>query len=127
MILSRFVKLCSHAQKDLRSGKAPIRPHPIQDVINGVKSFEMQELVRRLFQLLVEYQPSKYDGSVLLFLSAELPDSEYERKWKVFADNLKTHQFLGTPENPTSHESFIRGDRVNLFAKTLKEQVDLLV
>ena len=127
LIFSRFVMLFSHVQKNLRAGKAPIRPHPIQNVIDGLTSFEMQALVKTLFQLLIEYKPSRYDGRVLLFLSAELPDLEFERKWRIFAHKVKACHFLGTPKNPTTHESFIRGEWVDLFAKTLKAQVDFLL
>ena len=69
----------------------------------------------------------KYDGPVLLFLSAEHAEYEYDRHWAVFAPNVNVCLFLGTPENPTTHESFIRGERVRPFAERLEQWVELVL
>jgi thioesterase domain-containing protein len=126
-IRSRIVMLSSHAQRNLRSGKAPTGHHPLQKHLDAARSPEARELLKKLYKLLIEYKPAKYDGPVLLFISAEFPDFEWDRKWSVFAQNTKVCHFLGTPEDPTTHESFIRGEHVGSFARTLKEQVHLLL
>lgn len=126
-ISTRIAMLSSHAQRKLCSWQVPIGPHPIQKTIDDARSPEMRELLKTLYRLLIEYRPSTYDGPVLLFLSAQFPDFEFDRKWGAFARDVKVCHFLGTPENPTIHESFIRGEHVNSFARTLKAQVDLLL
>jgi len=129
-ISSRIAKLSSHAQRNLRnlrSGNLPIARHPIQKPLDDAKSPDLRELLKKLYTLLIEYKPRKYDGPVLLFLSADQPDFEYDRKWSAFAPNMKVCHFLGTPEDPTVHDSFIRGGHVDSFARTLKEEVDLLL
>lgn len=123
-ISSRLVKLSSRTQKTLRAANAPIGRHPIQKTIDDAKSPEMRELLKKLYKLLLEYKPSRYDGPALLFLSAEFPDYEYDRKWSVFARDLRVCHFLGTPEDPTTHESIVRGKHVAAFARTLKEEID---
>jgi thioesterase domain-containing protein len=124
-ISSRIAKLSSHAQRNLRAGNAPIGLHPIQKAIDDAKTPESRELLKKLYKLLIEYKPSRYDGPVLLFLSAEHAEYEYDRKWSAFARHVKTCHFLGTSEDPTLHESFIRGAQLDYFARILKEEVDL--
>jgi hypothetical protein len=124
---SRITKFTSHAQRNLRSGNAPIGPHPIQIIIDKARTPEERELLKKLYWLLVEYKPSNFDGPVLLFLSAEHAEYEYERKWNVFAQNVTVRHFLGHVEHPTLHESFIAGEHLNLFANILKGQIDLIL
>ena len=126
-ICAHTLTLSSHAQRTLRSWQLPSGPHPIQKTIDDARSPEMQELLKKLYALLIEYRPSEYDGPVLLFLSAQFPDLEFDRKWSAFARNVKVCHFLGTPENPTRHESFIRGEHVPSFASILKDQTDILL
>jgi thioesterase domain-containing protein len=126
-IRSRIGLLSAHAQKNLRSGKAPVGHHPLHKHLDAAKTPEARELLKKLYKLLIEYEPSIYDGPVLLFISAEFPDFEWDRKWGVFARNTKICHFLGTPEDPTTHESFIRGEHVGPFAKSLKAEIDLLL
>ena len=125
-ISTRIIVLSSHARKNLRARQVPTGLHPIQKTIDDAKSPEMRELLKRLYTLLIEYRPSTYDSPVLLFLSAQFPDFEWERKWSMFARNVKVCHFLGTPGNPTVHESFIRGEYLDSFARTFKYEVDLL-
>jgi hypothetical protein len=124
---SRATKFTSHAKRNLRSGNAPISPHPIQIIIDKARTPEERELLKKLYRLLIEYKPSNFDGRVLLFLSAEHAEYEYERKWNVFAQNVRVCHFLGRADHPTLHESFVAGEYVDSFAKILKEQVDLVL
>lgn len=127
-ISSRIAKLLSRVGKNLRSGSAPpLVLSLIQTMLDDAKTPAMRELLEKLYQLLIEYKPHEYDRPVLLFLSAEHAEFEYDRKWSVFAKNMKVSYFLGSPEAPTIHESFIRGGHVDSFAKTLKEEADLLL
>jgi thioesterase domain-containing protein len=124
-IFTRIAILSSHAQRSLRSRQVPMALHPIQKTIDDARSPEMRELLKKLYALLIEYRPSQYDGPVLLFLSAQFPDFEWDRRWSVFAQNVKVCHFLGIPKYPTTHEDFIRGEHVDSFARALKEQIDL--
>jgi thioesterase domain-containing protein len=126
-IFARIALLSSHARRNLRSGKAPIGHHPLQKHLDAARSPEARELLKKLYRLLIEYKPWTYDGRVLLFMSTEYVDFEWDRKWSIFAPNTKVRHFLGTPEAPTTHESFVRGEYVSSFAWALKEQVDLLL
>ena len=127
-ITSRVAKLLSHAHKNIRSGSAPpLGLSLIQTMIDDAKTPAMRDLLKKLYQQLVEYRPTEYCGPVLLFLSSEHAEFEYERKWNVFAQNLKVCYFLGRPRAPTVHESFIRGEYVDSFARTLRQEVDLVL
>ena len=126
-IYSRVVKLSSRAHQNLRARDAPIGRHPIQKTLDEAKSPEMRVLLEKLYKLLIEYKPAKYNGPVLLFLSAEFPDFEYDRKCSLFAHDLKVCHFLGTPESPTTHESIIGDEHANSFARALKAEMDLLL
>jgi thioesterase domain-containing protein len=126
-ISARIAMLSSQAQKNLRAGQVPKGLHPIQKTIDDARSPEMRELLKKLYTLLIEYKPSEYGGPVLLFLSAQFPDFEWDRKWNTFAQNVKACDFLGTPGNPTVHESFIKGEYVDSFARAFQEQIDLLL
>lgn len=126
-IYSRVARLSSHAQKNLRAGVVQLGLHPIQKMIDEARTPEIRQLLIKLYKLLIEYKPAKYDGPVLLFLSAEHAEYEYDRNWRVFAQNVTVCHFLGTPQDPTAHRSFIGGEHIASFARCLKEQVDLLL
>ena len=126
-ISTRITMLSSHAQNNLRARRVPTGLHPIQKTIDDAKTSEMRQLLIKLYRLLIEYRPIVYDGPVLLFLSAQFPDFEWDRKWSMFARNVKVCHFLGTPENPTTHDSFIRGEYLDSFARTFRNEADLLL
>jgi thioesterase domain-containing protein len=126
-ISTRITLLSSHAQKNIRARRVPMGLHPIQKTIDDAKTPEMRELVKKLYKLLIEYRPTVYDGPVLLFLSAQFPDFEWDRKWSKFARNVRVCHFLGRPGNPTVHESFIGGEYLDSFARSFRDEADVLL